>query len=103
MTLKTGRAVALAGWLASGVLGCGGSTPMDMWISRDPDAGRDFDAPAREVRPFDGNAGGASGAGGAGGTGGTGNDTGVAGTTGTAGDGAGTGGDTGSGGAGGTS
>src|SRR3954453_12200143 len=103
MTPKTGRAVALAAWLASAALGCGGSTPMDMWISRDPDAGSDFDAPMREVRPSDGSAGGTGGAGGAGGTGGTGGDTAGGGTTGTAGDGAGAGGDTGSGGAGGTS
>jgi hypothetical protein len=100
MTPKTGRAVALAAWLASAALGCGGSTPMDMWISRDPDAGSDFDAPMREVRPSDGRGGGS---GGAGGTGGTGGDTAGGGTTGTAGDGAGAGGDTGSGGAGGTS
>src|SRR4051794_25997840 len=102
MTPRTGRAVAwaaLAGWLACGLLGCGGSTPMDMWISRDPDAGRDFDAPMREVRLSDGS----GGSGGTGGTGGTGGDTGSGGTGGTAGDGAGTGGDTGGGGAGGTS
>src|SRR6266498_619660 len=106
MTPKTSRAVALAGWLACGLLGCGGSTPMDMWISRDPDAGRDFDAPMREVNPSDGSAGGATGTGGAGGTAGasgTGGDSAGGGTTGSAGDGAGAGGDTGSGGAGGTS
>ena len=106
MIPKTGRAVALAGWLACGLLGCGGSTPMDMWITRDPDAGRDFDAPAREVNPSDGSQGdttGTGGVGGVGGVGGTGGDTGDGGTTGSAGDGAGTGGNTGGGGAGGTS
>ena len=50
---------------------------MDMWISRDPDAGRDFDAPMREVRLSDGSAGGT------GGTGGTGGDTGSGGAGGT--------------------
>jgi hypothetical protein len=100
--------VALLGALAFGALDCGGSTPMDQWITMNPEAGADFDAPAREVilRTDGGgdSAGDTSGgSGGSGGTGGTGGDTGSGGTTGSAGDGAGTGGDTGSGGAGGTS
>jgi len=78
----TGLALAA---LLSGALGCE-SSPMDMWITRDPDAGSDFDAPVREVRPSTdgaldttdapddgaGGAGGAAGSGGAGGSAGTG-------------------------------
>jgi len=83
--------------------------PMDMWIARDPDAGSDFDAPVREVRPSTDGAldatdapdDGAGGAGGAAGSGG-GGAGGSAGTSGTGGGGAGgdtgTGGDTGAGG-----
>src|SRR4029453_18173171 len=55
----TGLALAL---LISGVFGCE-SSPMDMWISRDPDAGSDFDAPMREVRPTDATGEGTGGAG----------------------------------------
>jgi len=101
----TGLALAL---LVSGALGCE-SSPMDMWIARDPDAGSDFDAPVREVRPStdvaldatDAPDDGAGGAGGAAGSGG-GGAGGSAGTSGTGGGGAGgdtgTGGDTGAGG-----
>jgi len=98
----TGLALAL---LVSGALGCE-SSPMDMWIARDPDAGSDFDAPVREVRPstdgaLDAPDDGAGGAGGAAGSGG-GGAGGSAGTSGTGGGGAGgdtgTGGDTGAGG-----
>ena len=114
MTPKTVRAFALAGWLAGGFLGCGGSTPMDMWITKDPDAGRDFDAPMREVNSKGGSGGtggdnggggtgGDNGGGGTGGDNGSGGTTGAGGTTGSAGDGAGTGGTGGGGGAGGTS
>jgi hypothetical protein len=111
----TGLALAL---LVSGALGCE-SSPMDMWITRDPDAGSDFDAPVREVRPSNndgaldatdaaddgaggtggdtgsggGGAGGSAGTSGAGG-GGAGGDTGTGGATGA-------GGTSGSGGAGG--
>jgi hypothetical protein len=92
--LLTGLALA---FMMSGALGCG-SSPMDMWITRDPDAGSDFDAPVREVRPStdgaldaaDDAAGGASGAAGSGG-GGAGASAGTGG--------GGTGGDTGAGGA----
>jgi hypothetical protein len=99
----TGLALAL---LVSGALGCE-SSPMDMWITRDPDAGSDFDAPVREVRPSnnDGAADAADdGAGGAGGDTGSGGGGagGSAGTSGAGGGGAGgdtgTGGDTGAGG-----
>jgi hypothetical protein len=62
---------------------CGSSSPHDMWIDRDPDAGAGFDAPAREV-----------GGGGAGGTGGAAGAAGAVGTDGAAGQGVG-GGDTG--------
>lgn len=98
------RALAF-GSLAFGTFACSGSTPMDMWITKDPDAGADFDAPMREVSAN----GGTGGAGGEGGSGGTGGDTGSAGTTGSGGGGqaglggqAGQGGDTGGANAGGT-
>jgi hypothetical protein len=101
----TGLALAL---LMSGALGCE-SSPMDMWITRDPDAGSDFDAPVREVRPStdgaldttdapDDGAGGAAGSGGAGGSAGTGGG-GAGGDNGAGGGGA--GGDNGTGGSGG--
>ena len=35
--------------MAFAVLGCGSGTPTDMWITKDPDAGADFDAPVRET------------------------------------------------------
>ena len=73
--------IALLASLFVGGFRCG-STPMDMWISKDPDAGRDFDAPVREVRSAD--SGDADD--GSGGSTGTGGDTGSAGTTGAAGD-----------------
>src|SRR4029077_11412536 len=71
-----------------GVLGCGGSTPMDMWITKDPDAGANFDAPVRDVPSSQtdaGNAGAGGGAcGGAGGAAGAGGacDTGAGGAAG---------------------
>jgi hypothetical protein len=37
--------------LAFGAFGCGGSTPMDQWITKNPEAGADFDAPVRETIP----------------------------------------------------
>jgi len=52
-TLQQGLVAAFCALIASGAAGCGGSTPMDMWISRDPDAGAGFEAPVREVRPSD--------------------------------------------------
>src|SRR3954451_22631885 len=91
-----GIVFALLAALGFGAIACGGSAPVDMWITKDPDAGAGFDAPGREARrgetardPSDDAAGGAGGSGGVGGGGGS---------TGTAGDGA--GGDSGSGGGG---
>jgi hypothetical protein len=106
----TGRLIPLLALLASfasGVIACE-STPMDMWISMNPEAGADFRAPPRDVAAPDGDdtgTGGSGGSGGSDGTGGTGGaagDTGsgTAGTTGSGGDG--TGGDAGSGGGAGT-
>jgi len=89
-------------------VGCSGSTPMDQWINKDPEAGANYDAPPPEVPPTDtaendggggtGGDGGGGGTGGASGASGAGGDTGIAGTTGSGG--GGTGGDTGGGGAG---
>jgi hypothetical protein len=105
---RSGRVVlALFGALVVSPLAisCGGSTPMDMWITKDPDAGADFDAPMREVG-FDTRAdvdtGGTGGDGGNTGAGGTAGDTGSAGTTGGQGGQGGQAGDTGGAGAGGT-
>jgi len=81
------RALAF-GSLAFGTFACSSSTPMDMWITKDPDAGRDFDAPMREVSSDTSANGGTGGVGGEGGSGGTGGDTGGAGTTGSGGGGA---------------
>jgi hypothetical protein len=39
------------GSLAFGALGCGGSTPMDQWITMNPEAGAGFEVPVREVIP----------------------------------------------------
>jgi hypothetical protein len=88
---------ALLATLALGAIACGGSTPMDMWITKDPDAGTGYEAPVRETHPSDSapDTSDDTGAGGGGGIGGIG---GGGGTTGTAGDGA--GGDGGSGGGG---
>ena len=99
-----GIVFALLAALGFGAIACGGSTPMDMWITKDPDAGTGFEAPVRETRPSDtapdtSDNTGIGGFGGIGGSGGVGGD---AGTTGTAGDGAGAGGTGGTGGAGGT-
>ena len=98
--------LALLSSLASGVLACE-TTPMDMWITMNPDAGADYDAPPRDVGERDAGddtsgTGGSAGSGGTGGTGGAAGDTGsgAAGTTGSGG--GGTGGDAGSGGGAGT-
>ena len=89
--------LALLASLASGMIACE-TTPMDMWITMDPDAGSNFDAPPRDVGSRDGT----GGTGGTGGSGGAAGDTGsgTAGTTGSGG--GGTGGDAGSGGGAGT-
>jgi len=98
--------LALLASLASGTIACE-STPMDMYITKDPDAGADFQPPPRDVGERDagdetGGAGGTGGTGGGGGSSGAAGDTGsgTAGTTGSGG--GGTGGDTGSGGGAGT-
>src|SRR5215471_13268734 len=93
-TLQQGLVAAFCALIASGAAGCGGSTPMDMWISRDPDAGAGFEAPVREVRPSDtasettdvgaaddgaGDAGGTTGAAGTGGGAGSGGNGGAGG------------------------
>jgi len=94
--------LALLVSLASGAIACE-ATPMDMWITKDPEAGANFDAPVREVRGRDAgdDADGDVGTG-TGGTSGAVGDTGSgsAGTTGSGGGGA--GGDAGSGGGAGT-
>ena len=98
--------LALLTSLASGMLACE-TTPMDMWINIDAQAGADFRPPPRDVGERDagddtGGAGGTGGTGGTGGSSGAAGDTGsgTAGTTGSGG--GGTGGDTGSGGGAGT-
>ena len=92
--------LALLASLASAMLACE-TTPMDMWITMNPDAGSDFDAPPRDVGSRN-DASGTGGTGGIAGTSGAAGDTGsgTAGTTGSGG--GGTGGDTGSGGGAGT-
>jgi hypothetical protein len=102
----TGLTIALLASLASGVLACD-ATPMDMWITMNPEAGADFRAPPRDVGEPDagegtGGTGGTGGSDGTGGAGGAAGDTGsgTAGTTGSGG--GGTGGDAGSGGGAGT-
>jgi hypothetical protein len=89
-----GIVFALLAALGLGAIACGGSTPMDMWITKDPDAGTGFEAPVRETRPSDTapDTSDDTGSGGTTGTGGTGGVGGDGGTTGTAGDGAGGGG-----------
>src|SRR5262245_19862107 len=47
-TPANGLAGALLSVLLFGASGCG-SSPMDMWINKDPDAGSDFEAPVREA------------------------------------------------------
>ena len=94
------------GWLLMWVtlaVGCGESSPVDMWISRDPDAGAGFEAPVRDLGSADvpegdttGTAGAGGGAAGSDGTAGSGGAGGSAGS-----DGAGSGGSGGSGGTGG--
>ena len=37
--------------VALGALSCGGSTPMDQWITMNPEAGAGFEAPVRETSP----------------------------------------------------
>src|SRR3954465_8705158 len=73
-----GTVFALLAALGLGAIACGGSTPMDMWITKDPDAGTGFEAPVREARPSD-TAGDTSDDSSTGGTGGGGGDTGAAG------------------------
>ena len=46
MTRATGWGWLL--WVALAA-GCNESSPVDMWIGRDPDAGAGFEAPVREV------------------------------------------------------
>jgi len=67
MTRATGWRWLLWVTLAAG---CGESSPVDMWINRDPDAGSGFEAPVREVgsNPVDGAGGAAGGGGGAAGS-----------------------------------
>jgi hypothetical protein len=98
--------IGLLASLASGAIACE-ETPMDMWITLDPEAGADYRAPPRDVGEFDAGedasgTGGTGGSDGTGGTGGAAGDTGsgTAGTTGSGG--GGTGGDAGSGGGAGT-
>jgi hypothetical protein len=109
---RKGLTIALLAALAFGAIACE-ATPMDMWITMNPDAGADFDAPPRDVgRPDAGDdtsgTGGTGGSDGTGGTGGTGGTSGAAGDTGsgtagtTGSGGGGTGGDAGSGGGAGT-
>ena len=112
---RTGLAIALLASLASGAIACE-TTPMDMWINIDAQAGADFRAPPRDVGERDagddpsgtGGTGGSDGTGGTGGTGDTGGTSGAAGDTGsgtagtTGSGGGGTGGDAGSGGGAGT-
>jgi hypothetical protein len=69
-----GIAFPLLAALGFGAIACGGATPMDMWINKDPDAGTGFEAPVRETRPSDtsddtaaGGSGGDIGSGGVGG------------------------------------
>jgi hypothetical protein len=54
--IRSSGVVALLGALAFGslsigALGCGGSTPMDQWITMNPEAGAGFEAPVRETTP----------------------------------------------------
>ncbi len=60
-------------WVALAA-GCGESSPVDMWISRNPEAGAGFEAPVREVGVSDVaiDTGGAAGSGDSGGSGGAG-------------------------------
>jgi alkyldihydroxyacetonephosphate synthase len=96
-----GVVLALLAALGLGTIACGGSTPMDMWISKDPDAGTGFEAPVRETRPSDSapEATGAGGSGAAAGGDGLGGTSGAAGGDAGSGGGAGTDGTAGTGGA----
>ncbi len=106
---RKGLTIALLAALASGAIACE-DTPMDMWITMNPEAGANFDAPPRDVGTRDGgdDTSGTGGTGGSDGTGGTGGTSGAAGDTGsgtagtTGSGGGGTGGDAGSGGGAGT-
>jgi hypothetical protein len=101
-----GLVVSLLAVVTFGALACE-SSPRDMWIDRNPEAGADFDAPAREVTGGAGGEGGEGGgsggvAGDTGGGGGAAGDTGGGGAAGDTGGNGGAAGDTGgSGGAGG--
>ena len=92
--------LALLASLAAGAIACE-ATPMDMWLTMNPEAGANFDAPPREIGR-ETITGGTGGTDGTGGTGGAAGDTGsgAAGDTGSGG--GGTGGDAGSGGGAGT-
>ena len=98
--------LALLASLASGMIACE-TTPMDMWIAMDPEAGADYRPPPRDVGERDAGDD-TSGTGGTGGSDGTGGTSGAAGDTGsgtagaTGSGGSGTGGDAGSGGGAGT-
>jgi hypothetical protein len=80
-TLAGGLWVALS---TAPLSGCNSTSPVDMWISKDPDAGAGFDAPARETGADGEGGAGAAGAGGDNGAGAAGT-SGVAGTGGAAG------------------
>jgi hypothetical protein len=93
---RKGQVIALLASLASGAIACE-TSPMDMWITMNPEAGANFDAPPRDVGSRDAG----DDTSGTGGTGGTGGSDGTGGTSGAAGDtGSGTAGTTGSGGGG---
>ena len=94
-----GVAVSLFAVLALGAVACE-TTPMDMWIDVDPEAGADFRAPERDAGIREAATGGTGGDNGGGGTGGD-NGTGGTGGGAGAGGGGGTGGDNGTGGTGG--
>jgi hypothetical protein len=106
MTRAAGRVRSLL-LLATLATGCGEASPIDMWISMNPEAGAGFEAPVREASSdpdAPDAAGGSGGEGGAAGSGvaGSGGAGGDAGSGGTAGD-DGSGGAAGAGGGGGDS
>ena len=80
-TLLTGPLLAGA-FLTGAFGGCSSSSPVDMWIAKDPDAGAGFVAPMREAGTDAADAADSSGAAGDNGNAGT---TGSAGTNGSAG------------------
>jgi hypothetical protein len=83
--LTVSFAIAIGAPLLFSAGGCE-SPPMDMYISMNPDAGSDFEAPVREVRADDAtDTAGTSGSAGTGGGAGTGGDNGAGGDNGTGG------------------